>query len=568
MSASAFDLLAARRSFDAGRFGAALLTLGLAILVCAPIGWLLYDAFTDPAGHPTLGNLLRLIADRSFTRPFVTTVLIAVLVSLFSTAIALPLAWLVAVTDMPWRRLVRTLVLASFVTPPFLGAIAWEMLAAPHSGLLNVLLRWLLGLAPGVEVLNIYSVAGVVFVMTAYAFPYPFVLLANALERIPADLGHASAMLGAGRWRTLRRVTVPMATPALLAGALLAFLHGMTQFGVPAILALPANFHVVTTRIWSYFSYPPKPNLAAAAAIPILVLTAACLWVQRRLLGQKGFVAIGARAAAERRIPLGRRRWPALLAVLTALAVLSVLPDLAIVKAAFSGSLADTLTFSHVSLANVRFVFTGFTDTGRVLVNTLLTAVISATAGALLALAVSYVTTRKLVRHAYVLEFLATAPLAVPGIVLGVGLFLTYARPPFRLYGTIWILVLGFVTIELPAAFQQLQAALAGLAPELEEASRICGASRLRSMRRIVGPLIGGSIASTWCFIFIGAVRELSATILLTTSGTKLVSVLIFDLNGSGNLGAIAVLGLVLMAITFAVVAIASRSSQPRRASP
>jgi iron(III) transport system permease protein len=548
-----------RRWPDLSTFGFVVLAVGLIALVAMPIGWLLYYAFTDSSGHVTLANLVRLATDRTFTNAFATTMAIASLVALFASLLAMPLAWIVAVTDLPFRWLVRGLVLASFVTPPFLGAIAWEILAAPNSGLLNVFLRRLLGLDPSAQIFNIYSAAGVVFVMTAYAFPYPFVLLTNAFDRIPADLEHASAMLGASRWRTVRRVTLPMVTPALLAGAIMAFLQAMTQFGTPAILALPANFHVITTKIWSYFSYPPKPNLAAAAAVPILLLTAIALWLQRRVLGEKGFVVIGGKAGAERRVALGVWKWPVAGLVLLVLGMLAVLPDLAIVDAAFSRTLSEPLSRANLSWEHFRFVFTGYTETSLVLRNTLITALISAVAGTALALAIAYMTSRKVIRGTPVVAFFATAPLAVPGIVLGVGLFLTYARPPFRLYGTIWILVLAFVTIELPAAFQQIRAAFAGLAPELEEASRILGASWLRSMRRVIVPLLASSITSTWCFIFIGAIRELSATILLTTSNTKLVSVLIFDLNGSGNLGAIAVLGLVLIGITFAVVAAVSR---------
>jgi iron(III) transport system permease protein len=172
---------------------------------------------------------------------------------------------------------------------------------------------------------------------------------------------------------------------------------------------------------------------------------------------------------------------------------------------------------------------------------------------------VAFLTTRGLVPGARFLGFLATAPAAVPGIVLGVGLFLAYTRPPFVLYGTLLILLLGFVTIELPAAYQQLQAALRGLHPELEEASRILGASRLRSLWQITAPLLRSSVVATWCFIFIGAIRELSATILLTTANTKLVSVIIYDLNESGDLGAISVLGISLLVITFVTIAVANR---------
>jgi iron(III) transport system permease protein len=147
----------------------------------------------------------------------------------------------------------------------------------------------------------------------------------------------------------------------------------------------------------------------------------------------------------------------------------------------------------------------------------------------------------------------------VPGIVLGVALFIAYTRPPFQLYGTLWILLLAFLTIEMPPAYQQMQAAFRGLNPELEDASRILGASRLKSLVSVVAPLLKTSVAATWCFVFIGAIRELSATILLTTSDTKMISVLIYDLNEGGQLGGIAVLGLVLMAVTAVVVIAANR---------
>jgi iron(III) transport system permease protein len=158
-----------------------------------------------------------------------------------------------------------------------------------------------------------------------------------------------------------------------------------------------------------------------------------------------------------------------------------------------------------------------------------------------------------------VLGFLATAPIAIPGIVLGVGLFLSYARPPFLLYGTLWILLIAYITIELPAAFQQMQSAFRTVHPELEDASRILGATRLQALRHVTAPLLRTSVIATWCFIFVSVIRELSAAIMLFTSETKVVSVLIFDLKESGDLGAIAVLGLSMLLITFAVVIFANR---------
>ena len=535
----------------------------LALLLCAlvllPLGCLAWYGVTDGKGVFTLANFARLASERAFIGPFATTLGIALGVAFLSCLVATPLAWLVARTDMPFHRAVRLLVMASFVTPPFLGAIAWEILAAPNSGLLNQWYRALFGLDPYTHLFDIYTVEGLTFVMACYAFPYVFVLVANALERIPAEMEDASSILGGGRWHTFRRVSLPIVLPSLLAGALIAFLQAMTQFGAPAILALPAGFHVITTKIWSLFQFPPQYNLAAAAALPLLVVSVLLLWGQSWLLQGRGYTVIAGKSGAPRRIPLGLWRWPALFLALAIVALPVLLPYAALLKAALVRTVSEPLTWNALTLRNFRFVFLEFSATRLALTNTFILGIASATAGTVLALVAAFLAARRLVPGARLLGFLATAPAAVPGIVLGVALFITYTRPPFVLYGTLWILLIAFVTIELPAAYQQLQAALSGLHPELEEASRILGATRLKALRNITAPLLRPSVVATWCFIFIGAIRELSATILLTTANTKLVSVIIFDLNESAELGAISVLGIALLVITFATVAIANR---------
>jgi iron(III) transport system permease protein len=540
------------------------LALVLSALVLLPLGWLAWFGVTDKGGAVTLGNFATLVADPSFVAPFVTTLAVALAVSVLSCLVATPLAWLVGRTDMPGRRLVRLLVMASFVTPPFLGAIAWEILAAPNSGLLNQWYRTVFDLEPDAHLLDIYTVEGLVFVMACYAFPYVFVLAANALERIPADLEDASAILGGSRWHSFRRVTLPLLLPSLLAGALVAFLQAMTQFGAPAILALPAGFHVITTRIWSLFQYPPEPHLAAAASLPLLLLTALLLRGQQWALEGRGYAVIAGKSGAPRRIALGRWRWVALVGALAVLALPVLLPYAALLRTALIPTASEPLTWKALTLHNFRFVFGEFSATRLALANTLILGLASATAGSALALVTAFLAARRAIPGARFLGFLATAPAAIPGIVLGVGLFLAYTRPPFVLYGTLAILLLAFVTIELPAAYQQLRSALASLHPELEEAGRILGASRARALWQITAPLLGSSVVATWCFIFIGAIRELSATIMLTTADTKLVSVIIYDLNESGDLGAIAVLGIALLVITFVVVAVANSLSRRR----
>ncbi len=546
-----------RYGFDFSRPVFVLLALLLCLLVIFPMFWLVYYSLRDTAGHFTLGNFIALVADPTMVRAFWITGLMALGVGLLSTVVATPMAWLVARTDLPGRRIVRVLVLASFVTPPFLGAIAWEILAAPNSGIINVVYRWMTG--NEAALVNIYTFSGIIFAIACYTFPYVFTLVANALDRVPSDLEEASSILGAGWTTTLRKVTFPLVLPAMLAGALIALLQALTLFGTPAILALPAGFHVITTKIWSLFQFPPQPGLAAAAALPLLIVTVLLLRGQKWILGRKGYTVLGGKSGAPRITKLGAMKWPAFALVGFILSLTVIFPYAALIKAAFTQNIAEPLTFASLTLQHFQFVFFEYSAARLAMWNTMLLGLLSATAVTALVLVISYIVTRRSFKGAAILGFLATAPIAIPGVVLGVGLFLAYANPTFMLYGTLWILFIAFLTIEMPAGYQQMSSSMSGIHTDLEEASRIFGASRLKTLWLITTPLLKTSIIATWCFVFIGTIRELSATILLTTANTKLVSVVIYDLNESGNLGAISVLGLTLLAISFAVVFVAQR---------
>jgi iron(III) transport system permease protein len=386
-----------------------------------------------------------------------------------------------------------------------------------------------------------------------------FVLIANALDRIPGDLEDASSILGGRTWLTARRVTIPLALPALVAGALVAFLQSMTLFGAPAILALPAGFHTMTTKIWSLFQPPSKFELAAAASLPLLVFTVVLLRAEHFILGRRGFSVVGGKSGDPRLVRLGALKWPALGLCLFVLLNPVFLPYGALLNATFSRVASQFVAVDNFTLHNIEFVFFELSATKLALKNTFILGAAAATIGTLIAVVISYLTIRKAVVGHRVLAFLATAPVAIPGIVLGVGLFLSYTRPPLVLYGSLWILLIAFVTISLPAAYQQLQSAFRSVHTDLEDASRILGATRLQVLAQITAPLLRTSVIATWCFIFVGVMRELSAAIMLFTSETKVVSVLIFDLNESGDLAAISVLGVFMLLVTFAVVILANR---------
>jgi len=537
-------------------FSGAMLLL-LAALVLLPMSWLGVTSVTDEARHFTLAHYRHFLDDASFIKPFVTTLWTSIAVGVACVLVAAPMAWLVARTDLPLKRTLRMLILASFVTPPFLGAFAWVLLGGPNAGLVNQWYYALFGLKPfeAQPLVNIFSAWGMVFVMALYTFPYVFTFIANALELIPSELEEAAAILGAAPWRSALTITLPLALPALLAGFLVAFLQSMTLFGVPAILALPAGIDVMTTKIWSLFQFPPQLGLAAAASLPLLAITVVLLRAQAAIMGRRGYSIIGGKAGGTRLVRLGPWVVPALGLFAAVLGCSIFLPYGVLLRTAFVKNWSAPLA-GNLSLEHWRFVFFEFSQTKLALENTFILGITAATAGTILATCVGYLSLRKLVWGHRAIAFLATAPVAIPGIVLAVGLFLSYTHPPLVLYGTLWIIFLAYVTKELPVGYQQVAASLKAVHPELEDASRILGATRLGALVDITAPLIRNGVIATWLFIFIGSVRELSATILLFTARTKTIAVAMFDLRESNDWGPIAVLSITMLVITFVVITI------------
>ncbi len=525
--------------------------LTLVFLMALPLGWLAHMSVSGEGGY-TLARYQAVFMDPALQRALWNTVVLAFWVGLASVAVGAPLAWLTARTDVPGRGLIRGLVLASFVTPPFLGAFAWVMLAGPNAGYLNRLWRGATG-AEGALV-NIFSMPGLIFVVTIYTFPYVYIMVANTLALIASDMEEAGAILGAGRLWVALTITFPMVLPALVSGFILSVLQALALFGSPAILALPAGFHTITTQIWSLFQFPPKVEMAAAFSVPLLVATVVLLYLQKRLLGRRGYAAVGGKGGQRRIIPLGPWRYPALGACLLVMACAIFLPYGILAKAAFSRAWAQPLTWGNVTLGNFTFTFFEYSATQAAIVNTLELGLLTATVGAGLVALLAYIASRQLVLGYQVVAFLALVPVVIPGVVLAVALFIAYTRPPFVLYGTLWILFIAYLTKEMPVGYAQSDATFRGIPPDLEDAGRILGAGRLRVLRDITAPLAKSGIIAAWCFIFIGVIRELSASIILFTPNTKVMSVVLFDLKEEGQFGAIAVLGLVMLALTFATV--------------
>jgi iron(III) transport system permease protein len=560
--------LARRGTFDWTIVVSATFVALLALLVLLPMGWLAVSSVRDEAGGFTLSHYRQLFTDPSFLKPLLTTLWTSAAVGIIAVVLAGPMAWLVARTDLPGKRMFRILILASFVTPPFLGAFAWVLLGGPNAGILNQWYYGLFGLKPfeAQPLVNIFSAGGMVFVIALYTFPYVFTFVANSLDLIPGDLEEASAILGMPPWRTALNVTLPLVTPALMAGFLVAFLQSMTLFGPPAILALPAGIDTVTTKIWSLFQFPPQLALAAAASLPLLAISVLLLRTQTLIMGRRGYAVVGGKTSRGRLVPLGRWKLPALGLFAFVLSCSILLPYGVLLRTAFVKNWSGPMGWENLTLENWRFVFFEFSQTRLALQNTFLLGLSAATVGTILVAVVGYLAGRRLVWGHRYLAFLATAPVAIPGIVLAVGLFLAYTHPPVVLYGTLAIIFLAYVTKEIPVGYQQLAAALKSVHPELEEAGRVFGASRLGVLTDITGPLIRNGVIAIWILIFIGSIRELSATILLFTARTKTVSVTMFDLRESNDWGPIAVLSLTMLVITFVLIVLVNRFTDRRGA--
>jgi iron(III) transport system permease protein len=528
--------------------------LALVFLMALPLGWLTWMSVSSESGGATLAHYREVFGDPALSKALWNTLVLAFWVGLTSIGVGAPLAWLTARTDLPGKAVVRALVMASFVTPPFLGAFAWVMLAGPNAGLVNTVWRAWTGAAG--PLVNIFTMTGLVFVVTIYTFPYVYIMIANTLALIASDLEEAAAIHGAGRATVALTVTLPMVLPAVVSGFILAVLQALALFGSPAILALPAGFHTITTQIWSFFHYPPKIEQAAAFSLPLLLATALLLLVQKRLLGRRGYAAVGGKGGQRRLIPLGGWKWPAFAACMALMACSIFLPYGVLAKAAFSRAWAQPLTWSNTTLANFTFTFFEYGATRAAIVNTLELGLLTASVGAVLVALLAYVSNRKLIVGHQVVTFLALAPIVIPGVVLAVALFIAYTRPPLVLYGTLAILFVAYLTKEMPTGYAQSDATFRGIPADLEDAGRILGAGRLRILRDVTAPLARSGIIAAWCFIFIGVIRELSASIILFTPNTQVMSVVIFDLKEEGQFGAIAVLGLVMLALTFATVAV------------
>jgi iron(III) transport system permease protein len=383
-----------------------------------------------------------------------------------------------------------------------------------------------------------------------------FIFVKSALDLISSEMEDAANIMGAGTWTTMRKVTLPLVWPSILGGFILIFLETIALFGTPAIIGIPARINVVTTQLWQFFEDPVRVEVAAAYAIPLLLITVCLIGVQKLLLSRKGFVSQTGKGGERRQIKLGPWRW-VLFAWCFGVALLAVLkPLLVLLQASFAKAWGRGLSFDNLTLRNYRMLLLEHDMALQSVWNTIWFSAASAGLALILALLVAYIVVRRLIRFADGLAFLAMAPFVIPGIVMAIGFYAAYAGPPLMLYGSALLIILAFTARFLPIAYANAQASIRAVHPEMEEAARILGSGRLQTIRRITAPLLKTSLLGGWLIVFIVASRELSAAIFLVGPRTRTMSVLLYDLSEQGNFELVSAFGGILLVITMVFVGI------------
>lgn len=548
------DRMAARRFGDPAVWLFGVLIAVLILLVANPILRLVWDSFHTAEGAWSLQSYAQALGRSRNLQALLNSLYLGAAVTAIALALGVPLALAVSRTNMPGRGFTHLSVLAAFVMPNFLGAIAWILLAGPNAGWLNRLVVELTGVQKGP--FNIFSFWGLAFVIALYTYPLIYVFTKSALDLVSTELEDAASIHGAGKFQTMARVTLPLVLPSIIGAAILIFLEAIALYGTPALIAIPARINLATTQIVSFFQYPLQVEQAAAFSMPILLLTIVMLMLQRRLLARRGYVSVSGKGGERRPFDIGAWKW-LLLGYSGLVALLSVVMPLAIlILASFSKAWGKGLALDNLTLANFYGIFFEQLTVRSAILNTVLYSGATALVCVGMGICIAYATQRRITPFPVLVQFLALAPVAVPGLILAIGLYAAYAGPPFSLYGMGVLIVIAFTTRFLPISVAASSAGVRALNPELEEAVRILGGGRITVLTRVVAPLLKKTLVGAFILVFVICTKELSTAVFLTGPGSRVVSVLTLDLSEQGNYETLAAMGVVLVLIVTVVVAI------------
>jgi iron(III) transport system permease protein len=529
--------------------------------VFVPLTALVYNAFTEDTGFGpgtfSLDNFVEAYSSWHILRLFRNSLIFAAATAVTTFVMGALVAWVVERTDAPGGALFHTLSLLSFAIPGLLMAMAWIFVFSPNIGWGNAVLKSAFGLAEAP--VNIYSMAGMTWALASHYFPLAYLALGPALRVLDVRMEEAALMSGGNFAQVFGRVTLPLLRPAILSALLLLFVMGMASYEVPRLIGRPARIDVFTTDIQgAIIATPPAFGVASALGLTLLAICVLAVFFYRRATRHaESFATITGKGYRPTRVKLGRWRWPVALALGTMFAFALGLPLVTLVWQSFFRNLAQPF-YSSAALAtldNYDFILRYPIFLAAVKTSVLLAAM-AATIVAGLTFVMAWIAQRSLPRYGFILDALAFAPIAIPGVIVGAGILVAYLMLPIPIYNTIWILLVAYVTLYLPYGMRFASSGITQIHRELEEMASVSGASLGQTFARIMLPLLAPVLLAGWIYVFVLAVRELGASIFLVGPGTHVLGTISLTMwEEGGSYGAVAALGVIQIVPLIVIVA-------------
>lgn len=502
----------------------------LVVFQVMPLIYLVIKAFF-PEGAFTFEVFKRLYTYPMNLGALSNTLIAAAATMVLGTLLAFPLAWLVGRTNLYGKKFFRSLFVLTYMVPPYLGAMAWLRLLNPNVGTINVILRTLFNLSDAPGPLNIYSLGGMIWVLTTFYYPYAFITISRAMEKMDPSLEEASRVSGASPITTVFKITLPMMTPSLIAGALLVFVCAASCYGIPSIIGAPGKVHTVTTRIIEYNGLGAQGlSDATGLSVFLMVIAIIVLYISDFVIAKKQYITVSGKSTRPNIVDLGKWRIP-LTALVGLFAVIVILiPFATILTTSFKVDLGKSfLEKTNLTLDHWATIFTR-SETLDCLKNSLVFGAFTATIGIVIACTMSYLLQRTRIRGRKIPDFLITLGSGTPSVVIALGLIMTMKGDfGINIYNTAYIMIIAYLIKYLMMGMRTVVSAMSQIHVSLEECSQISGASWFKTMFKITGPLIFPSIAAGWFLIFIPSFYELSMTALLYSNNTKTIGFQLYE---------------------------------------
>ena len=526
----------------------ALSVLILLYFIVLPLAVLIIDSVVVD-GHLDVSSYLTVYGQAVNMRALTNTAKISILVMILSVLITFPLAWLIGRTDLPGRKKFRTILVASYMIPPYVGAIAWTQLLNPDVGYLNALLKTIFSLSKAP--FNIYTEGGLIWVLTLFYSPFAFITISRAMEKMDPTLEEASRVSGASPLRVLWDVTLPLMAPSILAGGLLVFIGAGSAFGIPAIVGMPGNIEVLTTRIVSFVYMGNDSGIrnATTLAVSLMILANGLLFFMTWFMGRKDYTTIGGKSTRPALVELGKWKGLATFLVAVYAFIAVILPLGSIVITSFMVSMSKGLSLDNFGfdawipvLENSQYLDCIWRSLGY--------AFIAATIGTILSLFVAYLSVKTHVKGRSLPDLLVMVGGSTPSVVIALALIITFSgNYGLNLYSTMWILIVSYLVKYMTMSVRTIAASLSQVSTSLEEAGLNSGAGWLRICKDIIMPLIAPSIVAGWFLIFMPSFYELTMSNLLYGSDTQTIGVLLYELQTYADTQNASVMSVIILII-------------------